>query len=76
MRFALILMHRASIRTGSLLSQAMSEDEKVFSCQLHDQDVKVFCEDAMRMAQLGREVTRNYGMSPFSTCRSRVIIVF
>ena len=42
----------------------MSADEKVFSCQLHDQDVKVFCQDVMSMAQLGREMTRSYGMSP------------
>ncbi len=35
--------------------------ERVFTAQLHDQDVKLLCHDFMRISELQRDVARQYG---------------
>ena len=36
-------------------------EEKIFECRVHDQDVKVFCLDALFMAKLQADIGKNYG---------------
>ena len=44
--------------------QALSEKDKKFAIQLHNQEVAVYCHDALQMSEL-REISRKYG-----TCAS------
>jgi hypothetical protein len=39
----------------------LGDEEKVFKCQLHNQEVTAICHDAMQMSQLQKEIAQNYG---------------
>ena len=48
--------------------QALGEEEKVFKCVMHNQEVTAFCQDVMQMSQLQRDIAKNYGLTDLSSC--------
>ena len=44
--------------------QSLDAEERSFACQLHDQEVSLFCHDVMQLSQLQREIARKFGHSP------------
>ena len=51
-----------------VLLQVLLAEETIFECRVHDQDVRVFCLDALFMAQLQADIGKNYGAFT-NTCR-------
>ena len=39
----------------------LPENERVFNCTLHDQEVRLVCHDVLQMSQLQRDYARVYG---------------
>ena len=48
--------------------QVLGEEEKVFRCLMHNQEVTAYCQDVMQMSQLLRDIAKNYGIPDSSPC--------
>ena len=53
---------------GVMFVQVLGEEEKVFKCVMHNQEVTDFCQDVMQMSQLQRDIAKNYGLTDLSSC--------
>ena len=46
----------------------MSDEERVFACTLHAQEIKLYCHDIMQLSTLQRELASSYGNLAASAC--------
>ena len=47
--------------------QVLGEEEKVFKCVMHNQEVTAYCQDVMEMSQPQRDLSKNYGLTDLSS---------
>ena len=52
----------------ALQGPALSDEERVFACSLHAQEIKLYCHDIMQLSTLGRELQSSYGNLAASVC--------
>ena len=57
----------------TLQGPVLTDEERVFVCTLHAQDIKLFCHDIMQLSTLQREIQSTYGRSPAYVCLRCVI---
>ena len=53
--------------------QVLGEEEKVFRCVMHNQEVTAYCRDVMQMSQLLKDIAKNYGPPDLSPSHQFII---
>ena len=58
---------------GLMCVQVLGEEEKVFRCVMHNQEVTAYCQDVMQMSQLLKDIAKNYGLPDLSLSAQCII---
>ena len=61
------------LKPGLMCVQVLGEEEKVFRCVMHNQEVTAYCQDVMQMSQLLKDIAKNYGPPDLSQIHQFIV---